>query len=247
MMQQNYMALRQLLEEAAREFVATHKPPDHLGANGGAEVNRHLMNFLFSFRSFLDHSETHFAHADASGTWKQRFKECTSACYDTVFAYRLLYEFRNYVQHCGLPLGGIDVSTRRDPQSHSQPEFRVYLARDHLLQWRKWKPIVKTDLKQQSKEIPLMPLVDDLMECIHRLNKINLTWERENGLLDAAQKLRPALEEILTGRQDVEPALAIVPAHPTGSMDILLYPFPMAELREVFDLMAEGLWGAFTG
>jgi hypothetical protein len=240
MTERNYVALRQLVEEAVREYAATRKPPDHLAANGSAEVNRHLMNFLSSFRSFLDHSETHFTHADASGTWKRRFKECSAACYDTVFAYCLLYEFRNYVQHCGIPLGGIYVSTRRDPQGNSQPEFRVYLARDHLLQWPKWKSIVKTDLKQQSKEIPLMPLVDDLMECIHRLNKMNLTWEWENGLLDAAQKLRPAMEEILTGCQDVDPALAIVPAHRTGSMDIKSYPFPMVELREVFDSMAGG-------
>ena len=43
MMQRNYMALRQLLEEAAQEFAATQKPPDHLAANGGAELNRHLL------------------------------------------------------------------------------------------------------------------------------------------------------------------------------------------------------------
>ena len=48
MMQRNYMALRQLLEEAAQEFAATQKPPDHLAANGGAELNRHLLGFPIS-------------------------------------------------------------------------------------------------------------------------------------------------------------------------------------------------------
>ena len=241
MMQRNYMALRQLLEEAAQEFAATQKPPDHLVANGGAELNRHLMNFLASFRSFIDHSETHLHNADASGTWKQRFKQRASAFYDALFAYRFLYELRNYVQHCGLPFGGIHVSARRDQQGNVQTEFRAYLARDDLLRWSNWKAIVRTDLEAQSDEIQVLPLVEELMECIRCLNKINLTWEWENGLLAAAQKLGPAVEEILTGHQDVDPALAIVPAHLTGPMDIQICSFPMAELREVFDLMAGGL------
>ena len=146
------------------------------------------MNFLSSFLSFLDHSETHLDHVDASGAWKQRFKECRAACYDTVFAYRFLYGLRNYVQHCGLPLGGIHASVQRDPQDINQTEFRVYLARDHLLQWPKWNSIVKTHLGQQSEEIQLMPLMYELMECIRCLNQVNLAWEREHGLWEAVQK-----------------------------------------------------------
>jgi len=65
------------------------------------------MNFLSSFQSFLDHSQTHLAHADTSGKWKQRFKDCTHSFFDTVFAYRFLSRLRHYAQHCGSPLGGI--------------------------------------------------------------------------------------------------------------------------------------------
>ena len=198
MVERNYAALRQILGEADQEFAATQRAPEHLAANGGAEVNRHLMNFLASFRSFIDHSETHLHNADASGTWKQRFKERASAFYDAVFAYRFLYELRNYVQHCGLPFGGIHASAWRDPEGNVQTEFQAYLGRDDLLRWSNWKPIVRTDLKVQSKEIQILPLVEELMEGIRCLNQVNLAWEREHGLWEAVQKLGPAMEEIVT-------------------------------------------------
>jgi len=238
MVERNYVALRQILEEAVQEFTATQKVPEHLVANGGFEVNRHLMNFLSSFLSFLDHSETHLDHEDASGTWKQRFKGCRHAFFDTVFAYRFLYGLRNYVQHCGLPLGGIHASAWRDQQGNVQTEFQVYLARDGLLQWPKWRSDVRTSLKEQPKEIKIMPLVEELMGCIRCLNKINLTWEMEHGLREAVQRLGPAMEEILTVRMDVAPALVSEPDQFTDPMDVQVCLFPMPELREAFALIA---------
>jgi len=39
MVERNYTALHQILEEAAQEFTATQKVPEHLIANGGFEGN----------------------------------------------------------------------------------------------------------------------------------------------------------------------------------------------------------------
>jgi hypothetical protein len=199
------------------------------------------MNFLSSFLSFLDHSETHFADADVSGMWKRRFKDCRAAFFDTVFAYRFLYGLRNYVQHCGLPLGGIHASAWPDTQGNVQTKFRVYLARDHLLLWSKWRPDVRTDLEKQSKEIELMPLVEELRKCIRGLNKVNLTWEMEHGLWGAVQILGPVMEEIVTGRKAEYPALVSAPEQLTDPMDIQVCLFPMPELRDVLALIAGGL------
>lgn len=238
MVEQNYTALRQILEEAAQEFAATQKAPEYLVVNAGAEINRHLMNFLASFRSFIDHSETQLHNADTSGTWKKRFKERASALYDAVFSYRFLYELRNYVQHYGLPLGGIHASAWRDQQGNVQTEFRAYLARDALLRWSNWKSIVRTDLEVQSEKMQILPLAEELMECIQRLNEVNLAWEKEHGLLEAVQRLGPAMEEIVTVRMDVTPALVTAPKKLIDSMDMQVIKFPMAGLLEALDLIA---------
>ena len=80
-------------------------------------INRFLLNFLSSVRTFLDHSETELKrNYGNSADILKRFKEICSESYDNCFSYRFLSRLRNYSQHCNMPIGkltlhSIDVAT----------------------------------------------------------------------------------------------------------------------------------------
>jgi len=69
-------------------------------------LNRRLSNLLSSIRLFLDHSEFAFKRKYGKKSEEvEAFKKYASEKYDSSFSYRFVYKLRNYVQHCGIPIG----------------------------------------------------------------------------------------------------------------------------------------------
>ena len=78
-------------------------------------INRHLVNYLGSARLYLDNYELRLKRAYGKGSREvASFKSETAQSYDGSFAYRFLYRLRNYGQHFGLPIGGIDAHASTD-------------------------------------------------------------------------------------------------------------------------------------
>ena len=69
------------------------------------------MNFLSSFKSFLDHWNQKLAHIheERDLDFVTEYKRITSSHYDRFFSYRFLSRLRNYVQHYALPIQGFRV------------------------------------------------------------------------------------------------------------------------------------------
>lgn len=135
--------------------------------------NRHLLNYLSSVRTFLDHSEKniHDRHGHSSPTLV-RFEEACHNAYDNHFAYRFLYELRNYAQHCGLPIGGIKIGE----------VLEVFFDRDVLLgRYKKWKNI-ESELKQCKPRFEVAPLLNEMMDCLYRI-----LFSKEDGWPDLIQ------------------------------------------------------------
>lgn len=139
--------------------------------NTATEMNRLLLNYLSSFRTFADHQETELSHISTHNIkWLEHFKEQTASYYDNHFAYRFLWNLRNYVQHCGLPLGGFSVTGRVNESGEEEPFFSIYFNRDSLLNnYKKWKKVVRDDLSNQAEEIDVMEQVRVLRDCIEDL------------------------------------------------------------------------------
>ncbi len=143
--------------------------PDHRQL--GEAVMGSVVNWLTSMRLFLDHTETDLKRRFGKTSEEaQRFKTATSLAFDTNLGYRFLYRFRNYVQHCGLPLSHIDVS-RPDPGSGTRAKQSVTLLLDRdalLTSYKEWG-IVKSDLEAMSPRFPLLPLVAEAMEGLRNV------------------------------------------------------------------------------
>jgi len=76
-------------------------------------INRHIFNYLSSIRMFLDHNEYNLKKRYGSDSPRvKRFKKTCSQIYDNSFSYRFLYKLRNYVQHCGMPLGNLKLAAK---------------------------------------------------------------------------------------------------------------------------------------
>jgi len=152
----NYKELIAHYEKVGNEYRATHNLEGSIGSDILTELNRLLMNYLSSFRTMIDHYETRYKRLDRLGSqWLQLFKSYRSSIYDGSFTYRFFYKLRNYVQHCGLPLGGINADVHRDERGKIVAEFLVYFDRDDLLNaYDDWGRVRK-DLQMQPPQMEI--------------------------------------------------------------------------------------------
>lgn len=128
------------------------------------EFNRHLLNYLSLFRTFIDHSETFLKRRHKPDLTKfNEFKVVASKIYDDHFSYRFFCELRNYSQHCGLPLDNFRFSLKNQPQTNDQQiTLTIAFDRDILLQNFDWKPILKKDLQGKERIFHFLPLFTEM-------------------------------------------------------------------------------------
>jgi hypothetical protein len=99
-------------------------------------LNRLIMNYLASFRAFLDHSETRFIRTFGRDSAEYRDLKSTMALhYDNSFSYPFVYKLRHYAQHCGLPLGNLEAHAVEDPpgSKNVRNTISVSFVREQLL------------------------------------------------------------------------------------------------------------------
>ncbi len=150
-----------------------------LGRDGGqmdprkaaVQLTGELVNWLTAVRLYLDHAATSLARRFGRESQQMvRFKEATVAEFNGSFAYRFMYKLRNYAQHCGLPLGGIDIRAAGSNDNRQWKQLiTFYLARDRLLaDYDGWGPVRK-GLVDLEPHIDLMPLVREAWTAFERV------------------------------------------------------------------------------
>ncbi|MEX0664732.1 MAG: hypothetical protein WD598_08175 [Acidimicrobiia bacterium] len=218
-----------------REFAT----PDH--RTFGEAVMSAAVNWLTAVRLFLDHSETDLKRRfGSSSTQFLRFKTSTSAAYDTRFGYRFTYRFRNYVQHCGLPLSQISIAAPRGQlHRHAKQTVELLLDRDALLdEFDGWSS-VKAEIAAMPEQFPFLPLAEEAMEGLRQVHRELLLIELEEAvatidtLLDALERIRQASSPGVAGVFSTEGD----PANPTNISPQL---FPVAELIEELGRVRDG-------
>lgn len=128
------------------------------------EGNRYLLNYLASFRLYIDHSDRQLKKFfGEESEERKRFKAMLSEFYDGFFSYRFLSELRNYIQHNGMPVGQLNYkANEEDDPSKMKGNYKLSLDRDYLLKDYKWKSIVKKELLNKDKNIDVFELVFQL-------------------------------------------------------------------------------------
>src|SRR6185437_11198354 len=87
----------------------------------GQSVMTQIVNWLTAFRLYLDHAETNLKRKyGKTSPQVHRFKERTAYAFDNAAGYRFICRFRNYVQHCGVPISSITVNEEFDDDGQLQ-------------------------------------------------------------------------------------------------------------------------------
>lgn len=138
-------------------------------------VNRHILNFLSSVRTFLDHSETNLKRRYGPDSERLKFQDACSNAFDSSFSYRFLYRLRNYVQHCGMPLGALSLHSKESPPFSKKVyhSLAIEFTRDELLsKYDNWGSRIAEELRKLPERFEITPHITEMMK---NLESINLT------------------------------------------------------------------------
>lgn len=198
------------------------------------DVNRRILNLLTTVRTFLDLTERRLKHRYGSDSDRvSAFRLQTAGAFDTSFSYRFLYKLRNFVQHCGLPVGRMTIKARtpeEGAQSISQ-SLDIEFDRDLLLgTFDSWGGKVKADLKAMPVSFPIRPHIEEMMALIEKL-QLAQTAADGPALLDSLDWLDGlSLEASWRGG---DPAVGFERPDPQVEGDLLisLAHFPLEMMR----------------
>jgi len=185
------------------------------------DLNRHILNCLFSFRTYLDHTETRLKKKFGKKSKEiMSFKQLTSNCFDNYFSYRFLYKLRNYAQHCGLPTGSITFN-----ENENGKNLRIEFSRDDLLEkYDSWGEHVKPDLEKQDPKFNLIPLLDELVNHMDLINK-EMDVHLKKNIQRQAFQLFSLIDETQKKGSGEPIILKFIPEAKSSNMNIGWFPY----------------------
>ncbi|MBN9653237.1 hypothetical protein J0K78_03085 [Halobacillus sp. GSS1] len=129
------------------------------------EGNRLLLNFLNSFRAFLDHSSQGYL----TKNHKKDYEDLISRFYDSNFSYRFFYKLRNFITHYSFPFTTVE-------QSYERTFLKV--RKEDLLEFEKWGAI-KNEVEELEEEIDLVPYIKEFIPIINALSIQKMYYYKE--------------------------------------------------------------------
>lgn len=190
------------------------------------DMNRRLLNFLASFRSFLDQTDATLKRRYGEASDQRRaFRALTNSLYDGSYAYRLLYHIRHFAQHYSMAVDRIHASSVLEDGA-KKTTIRMSFGRDALLSSGfDWNAKIRDEIAKGPEEIEIMPLVHDIKPCLERLGVKRVEIESP-ALLDAMCVLDPLAK---TAMQEApgHPCLLPVDFAEGENLNLSLNWFPM--------------------
>lgn len=161
------------------------------------ELNRTFSNLLSSIRLYRDHTKRRLTHSYGRGSLPVcHFDQVWYDALKQTFAFGFIWEFRNYVQHVGMPFDVASVSSADPTQPTSGRAIELGIAKGTLLRYEKWGPL-EPQLRSMGEVIAVQ---DYVPAAFAKLNAIDSTLvEQERPLLLEAGK---AMISILRGGFD---------------------------------------------
>jgi len=177
-------------------IIGFKKFSENKGTSDEADLNRYIMNYLFSIRTFLDHWETRIKRKyNNNQEYIDLLKSATSHEYNNHMTYRIVYRLRNYVQHCEMPIAKVT----RKLNENDEKELNVYLSRDRILSnFNEWKTEEIAYLKSLDEEFEILPYLKEMNTCLYNIHNKLLNFNvNEDFMLDCIKvlKLRKQFKE----------------------------------------------------
>ena len=135
------------------------------------DVNRLLVNYLTSFRVYIDNSETCISrYYGKNSRIFDELKGTQRRLKDTFFSYRFFYTLRNYALHTQAPLQTILYNSTRSEKGGINSSVITSFNSEYLLSTGfDWKN-VETDLRDIRGDFELIPLVNEADKCLVELH-----------------------------------------------------------------------------
>lgn len=192
-------------------------------------ANRLLLNILTALRTFRDHSRTNaYRRYGRHSEFVKNWQAMTSKHELSSFAYRFLDNLRNYVQHCGMPLGNVQFHSEEDPSTKAVRFSAGFnFSRDDLLgNYNEWWDDVRPKLAALSERFPVLPYVNEVMEPIGRIALGTMELE-----LPMVRPAIAALDALVGEIQEPEAMPCVVEFYETGAEPKLtMEHFPLTAL-----------------
>jgi hypothetical protein len=173
--------------------------------------NTLILNFLSSFRSFIDHQESAFKkqnRVDNLDDRYSRFKTETAFQYDNNFSYRFLWQLRDYIQHCGFPSIRFEFKGYGDKEEVKETIVNITLDRNSLVDnYDGWK-LVKKDLLNQPDAIEVINHIRSLYLSIQKLASLIAQLNIEM-LGDKREYLLGLVNEVVEKFPDATPVICL--------------------------------------
>lgn len=164
------------------------------------DANRLLVNFLTTFRLYLDHTERRIKSTyGVKSIQVAKFEEATRVVFDSEFAYRFCYKLRNYVQHCGLPISFLaqHESSRGIPGELDIHRVAIEFDPQRLLrEYRAWGPVTQ-DLKAAKKRLSVRGFAPTVVDALRAVDDIMYLAEYQE-LYDAGKWILELLRDSIS-------------------------------------------------
>lgn len=140
--------------------------------DGLVHLSQRVTNFLAGASAFLTQCKIRIEHTSGEGSSAfLQWNELRKDEHATKFAYRFLYELRNFSQHRSLPISHFGISGERTT-ADTPMDFLIdfTLSRDDLLQsGHNWKKELASEIQTKDCDIALRPLLEDYMQSMRKL------------------------------------------------------------------------------
>lgn len=133
------------------------------------EINRCLINFISSFKSFTEHCENKIKSMFGDNSEQLvEYKSVESGLYDKYFSYRLLKRLRDYAIHAHYPIENVsfDLITFDLSKTDCWYEVKVLFSRDKLLGNKTIKQKLGNDISLQEPSFDVSPFIFEVFDLV---------------------------------------------------------------------------------
>lgn len=156
-------------------------------------INSAFMSFLSMRHFYLD--RTRVTISSKRPDLMKAHELATNHEFNTCFAFKFCSQLRNYAQHAGLPITGLQASGAYNPLEKSATfKFQLNFLKTELLARKSiWKASVRPDLEAMPERFPVLPLANELMHAMDRIRTKTLKeykpyFEADLKIVDDAYK-----------------------------------------------------------
>ena len=190
------------------------------------ELNYCMLNFLTVFRAFLDHHETRIKQKYGKNSQElSQFKKYCSYEFDNNAAYRFFYKYRDFCQHCGMPVSIITTRLTQTDTGEERNVLEILTNKERLLNDADYLGRhVKKDIEANVGDINLKKLliefngsIDSIHKGILRTKKDSLfnafkmflsyIYRPETGIINMGIIIAQNFEEYKKGNAKIHPII----------------------------------------